>query len=113
MGNKRTRKMTVLQEMWSKGDAGCGASSGLTAKSQVRAYTKAMTEYSPVTAIKAMCHACNGYEDAHKRTEECKIETCPLWPYRPGNSEWPKTRRVGNFSTDAPSSRNSDGKSDG
>jgi hypothetical protein len=56
-------------------------------------YERAMTEKSYVAAIKAMCHSCNGYDDAFNRTRECHIRSCPLWPYRFGSTEWPSTSR--------------------
>jgi len=45
-------------------------------------YKKAMTTNSLAAAVKAMCRDCNGYEQGAKRTRECHIEECPLWPHR-------------------------------
>lgn len=85
-----TRKMNKEQEAWANGKAPDGTANGLVVETQINTYVKAMTTRSPVSAIKAMCHACNAYEDAYTRTRECDIKTCPLWVYRHGNSEWPK-----------------------
>lgn len=40
---------------------------------------------SPRQAIKAMCLTCVGYE--RKQIENCTGWSCPLWAYRPYQSE--------------------------
>ncbi len=83
MAAKKTRKMTGEQERWLQ----------TVPNRHKPSYIKAMTIKSAVAAIRAKCYECNAYENAIKRTHECHIISCPLWPHRPGNTEWPKNDR--------------------
>lgn len=42
---------------------------------------------SPRTAIKAKCQECTGYEDMVQRIGQCTAYKCPLWAYRPFQTE--------------------------
>jgi hypothetical protein len=38
---------------------------------------------SPRQAIKAKCLECCGNEDAIPRIRDCQVSNCPIWAYRP------------------------------
>lgn len=40
-------------------------------------------EVSPLSAIKAKCQECCGYEELSSRIGGCTTYRCPLWAYRP------------------------------
>lgn len=48
-------------------------------------YDKAMSGRKPLAAIRAKCHDCQNWQLSE--IKNCKIETCPLWPYRMGRKQ--------------------------
>ncbi len=48
-----------------------------------KTYKAAMSGNSRVSAVRAMCHECMGWET---KPRDCDDESCPLYPYRPGCS---------------------------
>lgn len=42
---------------------------------------------SPRQAIKAKCQSCTGYEDRVDRIRNCTVYRCPIWTYRPYQTE--------------------------
>lgn len=45
-------------------------------------YRAAMDQWRPTKAIRAKCLDCQAWQG--NEVSDCRIETCPLWPYRMG-----------------------------
>lgn len=51
-------------------------------------YARALVrEIPPATAIRAKCEECVGWEDVHDRVGSCTVTICPLWKFRPYQTE--------------------------